>query len=133
MKTHLQRKHSEDLKAFSGEQPNEEAPPATESRKRGGASYAKLYTLCPQKRRRELFQSTIPDWVEAKTMLHSGSDRAQRLHKAVFEHMIMDNAPFYEATKPGFLRMYAVAVPNFKVASDKYYRSMLEPAYEGIR
>ena len=107
--------------------------PSTESRKRGSATYTELFSLCPQKRRKELFQSTIPGWVEAKSMLAFGSDRAQKLHKSVFEHMIMDNIPFYEADKPGFLRMFAVAVPTFQVASDTYYRSLLEPAYEGIR
>ena len=135
MTSHLKRKHSEDLKAYSENHPDEGAPPvpAAESRKRGGASYTELYSLCPQKRRKELFQSTINDWVEAKTMLHFGSDRAQSLHKVIFEHMIMDNIPFYEANKPGFLRMFNVAVPNFNVACDTTYRSMLEPAYKGIR
>ena len=133
MKKHLERKHSEDMKALAQNQPDEVASPPTESRKRGSASYTQLFALCPQKRRRELFQSTIPDWTGAKTMLAFGSNRAQKLHKSIFEHMIMDNIPFYEAYKPGFLRMFHVAVPNFTVASDKYYRSMLEPAYKGIR
>ena len=31
------------------------------------------------------------------------------------------------------MRLHAVSVPSFQVASDKYYRSMLEPAYDGIR
>ena len=136
MTKHLQRKHSEDLKAYSKNHPNENAPdvpPASESRKRGGASYTELFSLCPQKRRKELFQSTIKDWVEAKATLPFGSARAQSLHKIIFEHMIMDNIPFYEAGKPGFLRMFHVAVPNFQVASETYYRSLLEPAYDGIR
>ena len=139
VKNHLDRKHSKELKEMAAQEPS--AVPSNEptinagreARKRGSANYTELFALCPQKRRRELFQSTINDWVEAKTMLHSGSARAQRLHKGIFEMLIMDNQPFYEVMKPGFLRAWNIAVPNFRVASDKYYRSMLEPTYDSIR
>ena len=138
MRNHLDRMHSEEIKAMTQEEGDMSAStppaaPAPESRKRGSGSYTQLFVLCPQKRRKELFQSTIPNWVEAKTMLPFGSKRAQELHKSIFEQLIMDNGPFYEVGKPGFLRTWQVAVPNFKVASEKYYRSMLEPAYDGIR
>ena len=134
MKAHLERKHSEQLKAIAADQQTEETTPApVESRKRGGASYTMLYSLCPQKRRKELFSFTIKDWVEANTTLHHGSPKAQSLHKIIFEYMIMDNIPFYEASKPGFLRMLGVAEPRYKVPSEFYFRSMLEPAYNGIR
>ena len=130
----MERKHAEEIKAAARNRSEESAaPPADEARQRGSGSYTKLFSLCPQKNRRELFQSTIPNWTEAKTMLHFGSDRAQKIHKSIFEMLIMDNLPFYEVCKPGFLRAWHVAVPNFQVASDTYYRSLLEPTYDRIR
>ena len=107
MKNHLDRIHSKELKEISAKGPSAEPSSEpikdvdTETRKRGSGNYTELFSLCPQKRRKELFQSTIHDWVEAKTMLHFGSERAQRLHKRIFEMLIMDNQPFYEVMKPG--------------------------------
>ena len=92
----------------------------------------KLFVLCPQKRRKELFQSSIPDWIEAKTMMDFNSDKAQSYHKSIFEWMMLDLLPFHAVKKPGFLRHHALTVPNFTVASHKYYRDMLEPSYERI-
>lgn len=47
--------------------------------------------------------------------------------------MILDLDPFRIVNKPGFLRLMAQTVPNLEVASDKYYRSMLEPTYDAIK
>ena len=47
--------------------------------------------------------------------------------------MVLDLDPFRIVNKPGFLRHQALCVPNFEVASDKYYRSMLDPTYEKIK
>ena len=93
----------------------------------------KAYSLCPKKKRGELFQATIPGWVEATTELDFHGPKAQRFHRSIFEMMVTDLLPFYEAAKPGFLRMIAVMHPNFAVASPTYYRSMLEPSYEAVR
>ena len=137
LKNHLQRKHSEEVKAAAATQDESvdvpEESPVNESRKRGSSTYTELFVLCPQKRRKDLFQKTIDDWREAKTMLHIDHPKAKRLHRSIFEMMIMDNLPFYAVSKPGFLRHHAIAVPNFQVASEKFYRSMLEPAYNSIR
>ena len=113
MKNHLDRKHSDEMKEIAAQQPSAGIDePANvsanvgntvETRKRGSGSYTELFSLCPQKRRRELFQGTIHDWVEAKRMLPFGSDRAQKIHKSIFEMMIMDNVPFYAACKPGII------------------------------
>ena len=120
MKTHLDRKHSKELKEIAAkEQPAEPSNESTidagtETRKRGSGNYTELFSLCPQKRRKELFQSTIHDWVEAKTMLHFGSERAQRLHKSIFEMLIMDNQPFYEVMKPGlWLNIFFTLVSKY--------------------
>jgi hypothetical protein len=34
---------------------------------------------------------------------------------------------------PGFLRHHALIAPNYEIASEKYYRSMLNPAYEKVK
>ena len=94
---------------------------------------AKLYDLCSKEKRRKLFQSTIPGWVEAKHELDFNGPRAQRIHKSIFEKMVVDLDPFYEASKPGFLRMCQQMLPNFRVASRTYYRSLLEPTYDKVR
>ena len=114
MKNHLDRKHSKELKDIATRQSSTQEPTATPSsqatndsastsdtRKRGSANYTELLDLCPQKRRNELFQSTIDDWVEAKTMLPFDHPRALRLNKFIFEMLMMDNLPFYEVMKPG--------------------------------
>ena len=139
MITHLKTQHKE-VPLIENETPSAsgDAPiPATasasnEPRKRGG-TYAKLFELCPKRRREELFQSTIPDWVEAKTMMKFENPRSLRLHKSIFEMLVMDLVPFTEVAKPGFLRHHYVAIPNFNVASPTYYRSQLEPMYDGIK
>ena len=40
---------------------------------------------------------------------------------------------FLQVNKPGFLRLIARLMPNFKVGSDKRYRDMLDPAYNSIK
>ena len=114
--------------------PTQEQPGSSNegNRKRGG-SMAKLYDLCSKEKRRKLFQSTIPGWVEAKHELDFHGPRAQRIHKSIFEKMVVDLDPFYEASKPGFLRMCQQMLPNFRVASRTYYRSLLEPTYDKVR
>ena len=100
--------------------------------KRSG-TMAKLYELCPKKNRGELFQSTIPGWVEAKTELDFHGPKAQRFHKSIFEMLVIDLDPFYAVHKPGFLRHHQIMYPTFTVASPTYYRSMLEPSYDAVK
>ena len=137
MKYHMDHKHSDiewKAKEKSAE-PSDAGPPGKTNatqynaiRKRG--SYALIYSMCPKRRRPELFQSTIPNWVEAKTMLKFTSEKAQRYHQHIFEMLVMDLLPFHTVSKPGFLRLQAVQVPNFDVASDTFYRNMLGPSYD---
>ena len=47
--------------------------------------------------------------------------------------MVLDLEPFRMVNKPGFLRHQALCVPNFIVKSDKYYRDMLEPAFNKVK
>ena len=66
-------------------------------------------------------------------MIAHNSSRAQKIHKSIFETMLVDLVPFHEVNKPGFLRHHALVCPNFEVASDKYYRDMLDPTYERVK
>ena len=75
----------------------------------------------------------MPGWVQSRAMLDINSDKAQMYHKSIFEMMILDLIPFSSVNKPGFLRHHYRLVPNFNLASDKYYRDMLDPAYQKIR
>ena len=84
-----------------------------------------VFKIRNKEQRTELYQNTIPDWVEAKTMMKMKSDRAQKLHKTLFERLVLDLVPFSEVNNPGFLRYQAVIAPNFEVGSDKYYRYAL--------
>ena len=116
-----------------GNPTNDESAAASSAKRSAGGTMSKLYELCPKKRRVELFQSSIPGWVEAKTKLNFHGEKAQKFHKAIFEKCVIDLDGFYEVAKPGFLRMCAQLHPNFEVASKSYYRSMLEPAYERVK
>ena len=131
---HFKAKHEKDIR--SQESPAAESQEATvpiydvnASRKRKNT----ILDMCAKKNRSEMFQMTIPGWVEAKTTLSFASEKAQRFHKSIFEMIVMDLLPFYAVAKPGFLRHQQITVPNFIVASPKYYRSLLDPAYENIK
>jgi hypothetical protein len=47
--------------------------------------------------------------------------------------IILDLQPWSIVNNPGFLRHHAVFTPHFDIGSEKYYRSMLNPAYEKIK
>ena len=130
MRYHLQHKHQIDLKAKERASDNTPSPSTSSTTKRGNTPYARLYELCPKKRRQGLFQDTIPNWMEAKSMLPFNSDKAQIIHKSIFEWMILDDIPFHAVSKPGFLRFVAVTKPNFEVASRKYYTDQLNPTFD---
>ena len=94
---------------------------------------AQILTSKSKKERKDMFEFTIPDWIEATNMLDFNSARAQKIHRSIFELFIVDLVPFTEVNKPGFLRHHALLAPNFELASDKYYRSLLNPTYERIK
>ena len=89
--------------------------------------------LKTKKERHDAFQKTIPDWTESKTKLPFNSPKAQAFHKSVFEFMILDNQPFSIVNNRGFLRHHQMIAPNFELASDKYYRSLLEPTFNKVK
>ena len=48
--------------------------------------------------------------------------KAQRIHKSIFEEMVLDLRPFSEVDKIGFLRHHYLLCPNFEPRTAKYYR-----------
>ena len=72
-------------------------------------------SLRTQQQRTAAFQATIPAWVESQTILPFRSDKAQKIHKSIFEMMMSDCQPFTIVNDPGFLRHHQLLAPNFKV------------------
>ncbi|XP_012558654.2 zinc finger BED domain-containing protein 4-like [Hydra vulgaris] len=80
-----------------------------------------------------MLQSTIPNWVQASSKIDSNSENSQKFHKSIFEMMILDLQPWSIVNDAGFLRHHALIAPNYEIASEKYYRSLLDPTYEKIK
>ena len=133
MISHMKTQHKEinlAAKAGSSDKPSTSNDAPTHNRP---SPYANIFKLRTHTDREAMLQTTIPDWVQSNNPLPFHSPKAQRIHKGIFEQMVVDLVPFHEVNKPGFLRQYYRLVPNFKVATAKYYRSLLEPTYDKIR
>ena len=86
MKNHLKTQHPDEDKKTPEENVNPPAPStSSEASKKRGGTYSELYVLCQKKRRVELFQKTIPDWVDTKTKMDFHSPKSMKLHKSIFE------------------------------------------------
>ncbi len=62
----------------------------------------------------------IPDWVEAQMTLDFISEKAQRIHRSIFE-MVISDLTLLEVNKPGFLGHNELFMSSFEAASDKHY------------
>ena len=82
--------------------------------------------------RKAALNVSLPDFIASNTKWSFNSEKAQRLHKAIFEELIIDLQPFTHVDGLGFLRTKQMTVPQFEVASSKYYRSLLEPTFEKV-
>ena len=92
-----------------------------------------IFNIRSKKQRTDMLQSTIPNWVEATSKIDSNSEKGQKFHKSIFEMLVLDLQPWSAVNDAGFLRHHAVIAPNYEIASEKYYRSQLDPAYEKIK
>ena len=63
-----------------------------------------IYKVRSKAQRRDMFQSTIPQWEESKKPLPFNSGKARGIHKSIFELIIIDSQPFSIVNDPGFLR-----------------------------
>ena len=90
-------------------------------------------SMLKSKRDREAaLDVSLPDFIKSKAKWAFHSEKAQKLHKAIFEEIIIDLQPFTLVDGLGFLRTKQITVPQFEVASSKYYRSLLEPTFEKV-
>ena len=80
-----------------------------------------------KKARKALFQSTLPEVVEASQPMPFHSEKALHLHKIMFEYLVSDLVPWNAVNGPGFQRLCHELNPRFQVASHSYYASQLEP------
>ena len=97
---HIKHVHPE----FFKDPDNSESPsPSTSagSSLKRGADTVQIYNVRTKKERRDMFEFTIPDWIEATNTLDFNSARAQKIHKSIFELFIIDLVPFTEVNKPG--------------------------------
>jgi len=92
-----------------------------------------IFNIRSKKQITEMLESTIPNWVETSSKIESNSEKGQKFYKSIFEMIILDMQPWSVVNDAGFLRHHAMIAPNFEISSDKYYRSMLDPAYEKIK
>ena len=80
-----------------------------------------------------MLQFTMPSWVDNISKVDSNSEEGLKFHRSIFEMIILDLQPWSIVNNPGFLRHHAVFTPHFDIGSEKYYQSMLNPAYEKIK
>ena len=130
MKLHMKNKHADITVSTSLSQTTDiQSSPCASKRSPSNS----IFNMCSKKRRVDLFQTTIPGHIEARTKLKFTSEKAQRLTKSIFELLVIDLLPWHTVSKPGFLRHHAIAVPNYEMPSVKYFREMLDPTYERVK
>ena len=134
LKYHMEHTHPESysINQVESSESGEANADVGNNRKRASGCMS-IFRLRSKKERTDFLQSSIPDWIEANTMLDIDHPRAQKIHKSIFEMMLVDQQPFNMVNRPGFLRHHYLLAPNFDVCSDKYYREMLAPTYDKIR
>ena len=93
----------------------------------------KIFNLKTKKARETVIQTTMNGFVRPTKMLTFHSDAAQKIHRSIFEMIVVDCEPFSIVNQPGFIRSYAQARPDFQLGSAMYYRNLLEPSYEKVR
>ena len=93
----------------------------------------KLVNLRTKNDRKRMIQATLPGIIEKRQKLDFNSSEAQKYHKRVFEMMLLDLRPFRCVNEPGFIRLCHEFNPRFELASDTYYRNLLEPTYDKIK
>ena len=95
--------------------------------------FVNIFNLRTHMERKAMLHLNMPGYVESTSLWPFHSPMAQRVHKTLFEQMVVDLVPFHEVNKMGLLRTLYVTAPNFKVASASYYRSLVDPTYDKIR
>ena len=82
--------HPEIILGASGDSTDAESTPTTRKRPQT------IFNIRNVKQKMDLFQQTIPGYIESKTMLKDDSERARTFHRSIFEKMVLDLTPFNE-------------------------------------
>ena len=83
-----------------------------------------------------LVQSKVSSWVtgggatKADHTYDIHDARAKEKHKGILMMVIMDLQPWSMVNDPGFLYFSSQMDPHYKVASDKFYRGLLDKAFK---
>ena len=111
MQRHLERQHPEVLECSEidseSETPSEnpsEAQNKTSNLKRpasGDSDCVRLFNLRSKKDRKTMLCHTIPGWIASTNKYEFNSQKAQSLHKSVFEMVVLDCQPFTFVNDPG--------------------------------
>lgn len=140
MMQHLKLKHPKENSEFLKKK--EEKKVVAEKRKAddedsdlesGGAPIWNLRTS--GKRQEFLYQAKVSDWCSAGSSRQESTYdihdlRAKERHKGILMMVILDLQPWNMVNDPGFLYYSNTLDPHYKVASDKFYRSLLSKCYE---
>ena len=96
-----------------------------------------LFNLRTSRQRQEfLVQSKVSSWVtgggatKADLTYDIHDARAKEKHKGILMMVIMDLQPWSMVNDPGFLYFSSQMDPHYKVASDKFYRGLLDKAFK---
>ena len=98
MKNHMAKVHKR-VKVQENKKPDDSSFGGEGTHKRGPSS--SIFNMCAKKRRTELFNSTINDWVDSRSKLKFESEKHKRLTKSLFEMLVIDLLPWHTVHKPG--------------------------------
>ena len=110
---HIARKHPRDLEKIDcSVRTNASKRKADEEESNGLIS---IYKRKSKIQRTEMLVKSIPGYIESKTPLSFYSEKAQELHKYLFEMLVIDSEPWSMVNNPGFLRYSKKMCPNFVI------------------
>ena len=142
LKIHHPKQHTEYLrkKADLANATSEKRKDMEEENEMEGGSVP-LFNLRTKKQRKDFFvQSKVSSWVTGAGARSSNSDmydihdaRAKEKHKGILMMVILDLQPWSMVNDPGFLYYSTQMDPHYQVASDKFYRGLLDKAYKKYR
>ena len=132
LKNHLKSKHHTEFTKFLKIVEDEKERKEKRSREDDCADTIPN-SVANKKQKIELFQQTLPKYVDSVKIWDIKSAKAQEFHKDVFEFLVEDMQPWSMVQDRGFVRMYKKRFPNFDLATPRYYSTLLEPAYTSIK
>lgn len=74
-----------------------------------------IFHITNKRARTDMYQSTIPEYVANVETWDFSSDKAQKLHRAVFDMLMVDLEPWNMVNHTGFNRLMKIANPQFEL------------------